>query len=68
MGRALLKRDYAMRASLFGCGLRRSGLVRLKVVKIQRRQDHWVVADLRGKGGHICTMPVMDWVKVSLDP
>jgi integrase len=29
------KRDYAMRASLFGCGLRRSELVRLKVVEIQ---------------------------------
>ena len=61
------KRDFAMLAILFGCGLRRSELVGLKVDEIQRRQDHWAVVDLHGKGGHIRTVPIPDWVKAALD-
>src|ERR1700739_3491658 len=45
------KRDYAMLAILFGCGLRRSELVGLDVDDIQMRQGHWAVVDLIGKGG-----------------
>ena len=47
------KRDYAMLAVLFGCGLRRSELVGLEMNEVQMRQDHWAVVDLIGKGGHI---------------
>jgi integrase len=34
---------------------------------IQQREEHWVIADLVGKGGHIRTIPVPDWVKVGID-
>jgi site-specific recombinase XerD len=61
------KRDYAMLAILFGCGLRRSELVGLEMDDIQVRQGHWAVVDLIGKGGHIRTVPIPDWVKAALD-
>jgi site-specific recombinase XerD len=61
------KRDYAMLAMLFGCGFRRSELVGLELDDIQMRQGHWAVVDLIGKGGHIRTVPVPEWVKAALD-
>ena len=61
------RRDYAMLAMLFGCGLRRSELVGLEMNDIQVRQGHWAVVDLIGKGGHIRTVPIPDWVKAALD-
>jgi site-specific recombinase XerC len=59
------KRDYAMLAILFGCGLRRSELVGLELDEVQMRQGHWAV--VIGKGGHIRTVPIPEWVKVALD-
>ena len=61
------KRDYAMLAMLFGCGFRRSELVGLELGEIQMRQGHWAVVDLIGKGGHIRTVPIPQWVKAALD-
>src|SRR6202044_3241958 len=61
------KRDYATLAILLGCGLRRAELTTLKVEDIQQREEHWVIADLIGKGGHIRTIPVPDWVKAGID-
>jgi integrase len=61
------KRDYAMLAVLFGCGLRRSELVGLEVNDMQVRQGHWAIVDLIAKGGHIRTVPIPDWVKAALD-
>ncbi|HEY6371785.1 MAG TPA: tyrosine-type recombinase/integrase [Candidatus Sulfotelmatobacter sp.] len=61
------KRDYAMLAMLFGCGFRRSELVGLDLDDIQMRQGHWAVVDLIGKGGHIRTVPIPNWVKAALD-
>jgi len=61
------KRDYAMLAMLFGCGFRRSELVGLELNEIQMRQGHWAVVDLIGKGGHIRTVPIPQWVKAALD-
>ena len=61
------KRDYAMLAMLFGCGLRRSELVGLELDEVQMRQGHWAVVDLIGKGGHIRTVPIPEWVKAALD-
>lgn len=61
------KRDYAMLAMLFGCRFRRSELVGLALDDIQMRQGHWAVVDLIGKGGHIRTVPVPEWVKAALD-
>src|SRR5437763_11252197 len=61
-GRALLskfdrtalrgKRDYPMVAVLLGCGLRRAELAAAQLQEVQQREDHWVFADLIGKGGH----------------
>jgi site-specific recombinase XerC len=60
-------RDYTMLALLFGCGLRRSKLVGLGLDEIQMRQGHWALVDLIGKGGHIRTVPIPQWVKAALD-
>ena len=52
------ERDYAMIAMLIGCGLRRGELLALRVGSIQSREEHWVIADLLGKAGHIRTVPI----------
>src|SRR5579862_7844764 len=31
------------------------------------RQEHWVIADLVGKGGHVRTVPMPGWVKDAID-
>ncbi len=61
------KRNYAMLAMLIGCGLRRGELLALRVDSIQLREEHWVIADLLGKAGHIRTVPVPGWVKFAID-
>ena len=61
------KRNYAMLAMLIGCGLRRGELLALRVESIQLREEHWVIADLLGKAGHIRTVPVPRWVKDATD-
>lgn len=61
------RRNYAMLAVLIGCGLRRTEAATLKVEDLQLREGHWVIADLNGKGGHIRTVPVPDWVKAAID-
>jgi len=60
-------RDFATLAILLGCGLRRAELTALRVEDIQQREEHWVIADLVRKGGHIRTIPVPDWVKAAID-
>lgn len=61
------RRNYAMLAVLAGCGLRRAEAAALKIEDLQLREAHWVLADLNGKGGHIRTVPVPDWVKTAID-
>jgi len=61
------KRNYAMLAVLLGCGLRRAELTRLTVNHLQQRDNHWAIIDLFGKGGHVRTVPVPEWVKVAMD-
>ena len=60
-------RDHAMLAVLLGCGLRRGELLALELASVQQREDHWVIADLIGKGGHVRTVPVPAWVKAAMD-
>jgi hypothetical protein len=38
-----------------------------KLESIQQREEHWVIADLVGKGGHIRTVPIPGWVKTATD-
>ena len=61
------KRDRAILALLLGCGLRRAELVGLTSKDFQMREEHWVVADLIGKGKHIRTVPVPAWAKRAVD-
>ena len=61
------KRDTALLATLLGCGLRRHELAELPLDLLQRSEDPWAIVDLVGKGGHIRTVPVPDWVKQTLD-
>ena len=61
------KRNRAMLSLLIGCGLRRAELLGLTMNSIQLREEHWVIADLVGKGGHIRTVPIPLWVNRSMD-
>jgi site-specific recombinase XerC len=61
------KRDRAMLAILLGCGLRRRELADLTFNHLQQREEHWAIVDMVGKGGHIRTVPMPDWVKSTVD-
>src|SRR5437588_5116987 len=56
------KRDRALLAVLLSCGLRRHELAELTFDHLQQREGHWAIVDLSGKGGHVRTVPVPDWV------
>jgi integrase len=61
------RRNRAMIAVLIGCGLRRAEAAALKFEDVQLWEEHWVIADLNGKGGHIRTVPMPNWVKTAID-
>ena len=61
------RRSRALIAALIGCGLRKAEAAVLKLEDIQLREAHWVIADLNGKGGHIRTVPMPNWVKSAID-
>jgi site-specific recombinase XerD len=61
------KRDRAILAVLLGCGLRRRELADLDLTHLQQREEHWAIVDLVGKGGHIQTIAVPEWVKATID-
>ncbi len=60
-------RDHAMVALLLDCGLRRGEALTLALESVQQREEHWVIADLMGKAGHVRTVPIPHGVKASLD-
>jgi len=49
-----------------GC-LRRHEAVALTLDHLQQREEHWAIVDLVGKGGHVRTVPVPDWVRSELN-
>ena len=61
------RRNRALLSLLIGCGLRRAEVTTLQLEDLQLREGHWVIADLGGKGGHIRTIPVPQWVKEAVD-
>jgi integrase len=54
-------------AVLVACGVRRREAIDLNFEHIQQREEHWAIVDLKGKAGHIRTMPMPEWVKALLD-
>src|SRR6202047_280015 len=61
------RRNRALLSLLIGCGLRRAEVTTLWFEDVQLLKGHCVIADLRGKIGHIRTIPVPAWVKQSVD-
>ena len=61
------KRNRAILAILLGCGLRRRELAKPPLESLQRREERRAIVDLIGKGRHIRTVPVPNWVKETLD-
>ena len=51
---------------MLGCGLRRAEVAGLVIQDLQQREEHWVFADLLGKGGHVRTVPVPFWIAAAL--
>ena len=49
------------------CGLPRAEVTTLRFEDLQLREDHSVIADLRGKGRHIGTIAFSQWVKEAAD-
>jgi integrase len=49
------------------CGLRRHEAVQLDVASLQQREEHWAIVDLKGKAGHMRTVPIPAWVKGLID-
>ncbi|SPE43061.1 Integrase family protein (fragment) [Candidatus Sulfopaludibacter sp. SbA3] len=51
---------------LLACGLRRHEVAELSIDHLQKREGHWAIVNLSGKGGHVRTVPVPDWVYCEL--
>jgi integrase len=60
------KRDRALLAPLLPCGLRRHEAVALRIEHLEQREEHWAIVDLKGKGGHVRTIPAPGWVMEEL--
>jgi len=60
-------RDLALLSLLIGCGLRRAEAVSLTWAHIERRENRWVIANLRGKGNRKRTVAMPGWAKGYLD-
>jgi site-specific recombinase XerD len=61
------KPDRVLLALLLACGLSRHEAVALTLAHLQQREEHWAIVDLVGKGGHVRTVPVPDWVRTELE-
>ncbi len=61
------KRDRALLSLLLACGLRRREATTLRLRDVEQREGRWAIVDLVGKGGHIRTIPIPDWVREHLE-
>ena len=61
------KRDRALLSLLLACGLRRRKATTLRLRDVEQREGRWAIVDLVGKGGHIRTIPIPDWVREHLE-
>ena len=63
------RNDSRRRYCAIACdiGLRRGELLSLAMDSIQVREEHWVIADLKGNAGNIRTVPVPQWVEAAVD-
>jgi hypothetical protein len=59
------KRDRALLALLLACGLRRHEAIGLRLEHLEQREEHWAIVDLKGKAGHVRTVPVPGWSRSS---
>lgn len=55
------KQQITLLALLMGCALRRDEASELTVDMLQQRNGGWVIANLKGKGGKVRTIPVSPW-------
>jgi site-specific recombinase XerD len=61
------KRDCALLAIAFGCGLRRFEIAKLTVQTMQQRSGRWVLVDIRGKHDRIRSVPMASWAHTIVD-
>ena len=61
------KRDYLVLMLMLRCGLRRAEVAQLDVKVLQEREGRWVLANLRGKGKRVRTLPLPGVVKNAWD-
>jgi len=61
-----IKRDRALLALLLACGLRRREAVDLRIEHLEQREEHLAIVDLKGKAGHVRTIPVPGWAMEEL--
>lgn len=61
------KRDYLVLMLMLRCGLRRAEIAQLDMKVVREEQDRWVLANLRGKGKRVRTLPLPGVVKNAWD-
>jgi len=61
------KRDYLVLMLMLRCGLRRAEICHLDVRVAREERDRWVLANLKGKGNRVRTVPLPGVVKNAWD-
>jgi integrase len=56
------KQEALIIALLLGCALRREEASELRTEQIQKRNGHYIIANLEGKGNKTRTIPIAPWV------